>query len=50
MKNLILIFSIVLMSASGFAQKFAYVDTEYILMHLQEYADAQAELNSFSAQ
>ncbi|MFK7757765.1 MAG: OmpH family outer membrane protein [Flavobacteriales bacterium] len=50
MKNLVLIFSVALMASSGFAQKFAYVDTEYILMHLQEYADAQAELNSYSAQ
>lgn len=50
MKNLVLVFTLALMTSSVFAQKFAYVDTEYILMHLQEYADAQAELNSFSAQ
>ncbi len=50
MKNLVISLSISLLSFSGFSQKFAYVDTEYILMHLQEYADAQSELNSFSAQ
>ncbi len=51
MKKITLIFSFLMMIGAGtFAQKFAYVDTEYILMHLQEYADAQAELNSLSAQ
>lgn len=35
---------------SGQAQKFAYVDTDYILSHVQEYVDAQATLNEFSAQ
>ena len=31
------------------AQKYAYVDTEYILQHLPEYADAQKELNSLAS-
>jgi len=30
------------------AQKYAYVDTEYILQHLPEYAEAQRELNSLA--
>ena len=30
------------------AQKFAYVDTDYVLLHLQEYADAQSELNQLA--
>lgn len=30
------------------AQKYAYVDTEYILQHLPEYAEAQKELNSLA--
>lgn len=31
------------------AQKYAYVDTEYILQHLPEYAEAQKELNSLAS-
>ena len=31
------------------AQKFAYVDTEYILKHVPEYAEAIAELNEHSS-
>lgn len=50
MKKITLILSLMILGLSSYAQKFAYVDTEYILMHLQEYADAQGELNSFSAQ
>lgn len=30
------------------AQKYAYVDTEYILSHLPEYAEAQKELNALA--
>ncbi len=30
------------------AQKYAYVDTDYILQHLPEYAEAQKELNSLA--
>ncbi|MBV41655.1 MAG: hypothetical protein CL834_01345 [Crocinitomicaceae bacterium] len=30
------------------AQKFAYIDTDYVLLHIQEYADAQAELNQMA--
>ena len=30
------------------APKYAYVDTEYILQHLPEYAEAQKELNSLA--
>lgn len=50
MKKITLILGLILLGVTSYSQKFAYVDTEYILMHLQEYADAQAELNSFSAQ
>ena len=31
------------------AQKYAYVDTEYILQHLPEYSEAQKELNSLAS-
>ena len=30
------------------AQKFAYIDSEYVLMHLPDYAAAQQELNTFA--
>ena len=36
-------------SHSAWGQKYAYVDTEYILSHLPEYAEAQKELNSLAS-
>ena len=30
------------------AQKFAYIDSEYVLLHMPEYAAAQTELNNFA--
>ena len=30
------------------AQKFAYIDSEYVLLHMPEYAAAQTELNSYA--
>ena len=51
MKKLILTLSIVLAtSVASFAQKFAYVDTEYILGQIPEYKSAQAELDKISIQ
>ena len=32
------------------AQKFAYIDSEYVLLHMPEFATAQQELNSFVIQ
>ncbi|HAG16790.1 MAG TPA: hypothetical protein DCG69_09790 [Bacteroidales bacterium] len=32
----------------GFGQKFAYVDSEYILQNIPEYTDAQNQLDEFS--
>jgi len=32
------------------AQKFAYIDSDYVLQHMPEYAEAQARLNELSAQ
>lgn len=46
--TLVLAFS--LMASALFAQKFAYVDTDYILSHIQEYVDAQTTLNDLSSQ
>ena len=51
MKKLILTISIVLVtSIASFAQKIAYVDTEYILGQIPEYKSAQSELDKTSVQ
>ena len=50
MKKLIVIGSMLLMSVLGMAQKFAYVDTEYILGNIPAYKEAQEQLNKLSAQ
>jgi outer membrane protein len=51
MKKLILIISIILIASAGsFAQKFAYVDTEYILGQIPEYKAAQGDLDKISVQ
>jgi outer membrane protein len=51
MKKLIL-FSVLFVFSVAFvqAQKFAYVDTKYILDNLPEYTEAQAQLDDMSAQ
>ncbi|MDA3907274.1 MAG: OmpH family outer membrane protein [Bacteroidales bacterium] len=44
-----IIFAILLTSVSfGYAQKFAYVDSDYILQNIPEYQDAQNQLDEFS--
>ena len=51
MKKLILTWGIVLTtSVITFAQKFAYIDTEYILGQIPEYKSAQSELDKVSVQ
>ncbi len=51
MKSLIIgAFVFLLFPASMIAQKFAYVDTKYILMHMPDYASAQNQLNRLSSQ
>ena len=51
MKKLILIVSLVFAAnVFAFAQKFAYVDTEYILGQIPEYKAAQADLDKISVQ
>ena len=51
MKNFIPTLLLVLaLPAMGMAQKFGYLDTDYILRHMPEYSDAQTELNRLSAQ
>lgn len=45
----VIVLSIVASSAA-FAQRFAYVDTEYILKHIPEYLAAQKQLDALSVQ
>ena len=49
MKNIILSLVICLVTLGVSAQKFGYVDSKYILSHVQAYADAQAEIDQMSA-
>ncbi|KAA8475885.1 periplasmic chaperone for outer membrane proteins Skp [Arcticibacter tournemirensis] len=51
MKKLLLIIAFVCVSGlSAFAQRFAYVDSEYILKHIPEYNSAQKQLDALSQQ
>jgi outer membrane protein len=51
MKKVILIFCFTLFAfTASFAQRFAYVDSDYILKHMPEYASAQKQLSSLSDQ
>ena len=45
MKKLFLSAMIVLLALTGFSQKYAYINSEYILSNMSEYKEAQAELN-----
>ena len=38
------------LSLPALAQKFAYIDSEYVLQHMPEYASAQTELNNYAIQ
>lgn len=50
MKRIVLTLSVILLVAgSGLAQKFAFVDTEYILGRIPAYQAAQKQLDKFSA-
>ena len=51
MKKLILTsLFVLLVFVSGYTQKFAFVDTQYILDNLPEFTEAQAQLDDLSAQ
>jgi len=51
MKRVILIVCFTLFAVSAtFAQRFGYVDSDYILKHMPEYASAQKQLSSLSDQ
>ena len=47
-KTLLILVGTLLMSLSSFAQKDAFVDTEYILSNIPEYKDAQDDLDKTS--
>lgn len=41
---------IVLLAFTGFSQKYAFINSEYILSNMPEYKEAQAELNRLAVQ
>ncbi|MEI8201521.1 MAG: OmpH family outer membrane protein [Bacteroidota bacterium] len=47
-KTLLILVGTLLLSISSFAQKYAYVDTDYILSNIPEYKDAQDDLDKTS--
>lgn len=51
MKKILGLFAIViLLAVPAMAQKFAYVDSEYILQNIPEYNDAQAQIDELSTE
>jgi outer membrane protein len=51
MKKIVIIaLLLVLSSLGGYAQRFAYVDSDYILKHIPEYNSAQKQLDALSEQ
>ena len=49
MKKILALMAIVFFSSTVFAQKYAYVDTKYILENIPEYTKAQKQLDDISA-
>lgn len=50
MKKSIILFALIVIANVALAQRLAYVDSEYILKHIPEYASAQKQLNELSIQ
>lgn len=51
MKKAILLLAFTLLTLTGaFAQRFAYVDSDYILKHMPEYTSAQKQIEALSVQ
>ena len=48
MKRILLVLSFLIVTGSTWAQKFAYVDSQYILEHIPEYKQAQQQLDDLS--
>jgi outer membrane protein len=49
-KSSLILLTFLLLTFSGYAQKFAYVDSQYILENLPEYKSAQQQLDRISIQ
>ena len=49
-KALLILVSFLLLSVGSYAQKFAYVDTDYILNNIPEFNQAQDKLDEISKQ
>jgi len=49
-KNVLLVLLFALLSISSFGQRYAYIDSEYILSNMSDYTEAQAELDRVAAQ
>ncbi|KAA3642638.1 MAG: OmpH family outer membrane protein [Bacteroidetes bacterium] len=50
MKRIAFIVLLLLSIGNIYAQKFAYIDTEYILQNIPDYKEAQKQLDGFSSQ
>jgi len=50
MKKIVVVLGLLLCSLGVFAQKFGFVDTDYILKHVPEYNNAQKQLDGLSEQ
>ena len=48
MKRILLVLSFFMIAGSTWAQKFAYVDSQFILEHIPEYKQAQQQLDDLS--
>ena len=48
-KSLLLSLILVVFSLAAFSQKYAYIDSEYILSNMPDYIEAQAELDRTAA-
>ncbi len=48
MRLILTLFSILILSTTTFAQKFAYVDTKYVLSKIPSYISAEKKLNQLS--
>lgn len=49
-KSIITLLLMVFLGFSAFSQKYAYIDSEYILSNMPEYNEAQAELDRIAAE
>ena len=48
--SIFLMFAGLGLTSTAEAQKFAYIDSDYVLQHMPEYASAQTELNNYAIQ